>query len=333
MGSLQDNQAFSVTVVIPAYNAGRYIGRAIDSVLAQTRAAGEIVVVNDGSTDETEEVVLRYGGQVRYIKQPNSGCSAARNAGVQAAQGNWIGFLDADDEWLPRNLELQLGLLERNPQLVWTGGNYLRCLCGEHRRGPAVDPDKARRLLAGGDYHDNFFAVFADHGTGCTGSILVRRDVFLEAGMFPADVHLGEDLDLWFRIAYRWPRIGFVAEPVAVYHLNVAESATRTHTQLELRCALLQRHLELSAACGRGEDFAVVARFLVRSWCRGAVFRGAADEVALLTQRFGRLLSGRFRLVVRVLMIWPGATRLCCRWISRFVRFFGLRRQLIRRAT
>ena len=124
-----------------------------------------------------------------------------------------------------------------------------------------------------------------------------------------------------------------MAEPVAVYHLNVSGSATRSHNHSERGYALLERHLQLSAEQGCREDFEIVARFLVRSWCRVAVFYGVADEVGVLTERYGWLLRGRFRLAVRLLMVWPEATRWCCRGISRLVRFFNLRRRIIRRPT
>ncbi|HOM77565.1 MAG TPA: glycosyltransferase family A protein, partial [Anaerohalosphaeraceae bacterium] len=89
----------SISVVIPAYNCQAYIRRAIDSVLGQSRPADEIIVVDDGSTDGTAEAVRTYGAKVILIQQENAGVSAARNAGIRAASGDWIAFLDADDEW------------------------------------------------------------------------------------------------------------------------------------------------------------------------------------------------------------------------------------------
>ena len=126
--------SITVSAVIPAYNAGKYVGRAIESVLAQTHKADEIIVVNDGSSDDTAEVVERFGGAVRFIRQENAGASVARNTGIEAATSEWIAFLDADDEWLPNKLKLQTEHLERNPKLVWTTGNYIRCYCESDKR-------------------------------------------------------------------------------------------------------------------------------------------------------------------------------------------------------
>ena len=117
----------SVSVVIPAYNAAEHITRAIDSVLAQTRRADEIIVIDDGSADNTADIVKRYGAELKYIYQDNAGAGQARNAGIDAAKSEWIAFLDADDEWLTDKLQLQTDYLARHPDLMWTTGNFLIC--------------------------------------------------------------------------------------------------------------------------------------------------------------------------------------------------------------
>jgi glycosyltransferase involved in cell wall biosynthesis len=95
-----------ISVVIPAFNAGQFIRRTVDSILAQTYSDFEIIVVDDGSTDNTADVVRSYGPKVRYIYQQNAGDGPARNTGITAAEGDWIAFLDHDDEWLPKKLQL-----------------------------------------------------------------------------------------------------------------------------------------------------------------------------------------------------------------------------------
>ena len=105
-----------MTAIIAVYNGAALIRRAIDSVLAQTRAVDETIVVDDGSTDSTRDVVSSYGDRVRYIYQPNGGVAAARNTGVRSATTEWVAFLDHDDEWLPHKIERQLQLLTANPQ-------------------------------------------------------------------------------------------------------------------------------------------------------------------------------------------------------------------------
>src|SRR5690349_12299252 len=100
-----------VSVVIPAFNAARYLPAALDSVLNQTARNLEILVVDDGSTDETEALLSRYGPPVHYLRQENQGVSVARNLGIKQSRGRFVGFLDADDTWLPHKLERQLETL------------------------------------------------------------------------------------------------------------------------------------------------------------------------------------------------------------------------------
>jgi glycosyltransferase involved in cell wall biosynthesis len=104
-----------VSVVIPAFNAARYLGEALDSVFGQTLTDLELVVVDDGSTDETPQVVQGYGSRVRYVRQPNAGVASARNRGVAESSGRYVAFLDADDVWLPGKLERQLEALAARP--------------------------------------------------------------------------------------------------------------------------------------------------------------------------------------------------------------------------
>ena len=108
----------TVSVIIPAYNAEAYIRRSIESVLLQTYPANEVIVIDDGSTDHTAEILKNYMQQVQYIYQNNAGASAARNVGIKRATSKWIAFLDADDEWMPNKLEEQIQVVTRNKTLV-----------------------------------------------------------------------------------------------------------------------------------------------------------------------------------------------------------------------
>jgi len=123
-----------VSAIIPCYNYGKYLPRAIDSILAQTRPVSEILVVDDGSTDNTREVATSYGDRVQYIFQQNQGRAAARNHGMREATGDWIALLDADDWWFPEKIELQLKAAAARPEavLVYTGIK----LSGDRSRPP-----------------------------------------------------------------------------------------------------------------------------------------------------------------------------------------------------
>src|SRR5271166_3440985 len=106
-----------VSVVVPAYQSSRTIARAVDSLLCQTRPPGEILVVNDGSTDDLLDTLEPYGGQIRLIAKPNGGAASARNLGIESVKGEIVAFLDADDFWEPGKLEHQLAILEAHPEV------------------------------------------------------------------------------------------------------------------------------------------------------------------------------------------------------------------------
>ena len=125
----------TISAVIPAYNRGALIGRAIESVLAQSRPPEEIIVVDDGSTDDTAERVRAFGDRVRYVFQPNGGGAAARNRGVEEARGEWIAFLDSDDTWLPEHLRLmEAAIVQTHGRAGFYFGDTQRTAAEGHRR-------------------------------------------------------------------------------------------------------------------------------------------------------------------------------------------------------
>ena len=326
-----DQRHLSISVVIPAYNAAETIARAVNSVLAQSRRPDEIIVVDDGSTDKTAEKIKDFGDMVRYIYQENAGASVARNRGVEAAGSEWIAFLDADDEWLPERLGRQCELLMQNEHLVWIAANYYRCLCDENRREYDVALSLAEKALGQKEYFDDFFRTSLPHGCGWTGTMLIKKEIMQEAGMFQAGLHIAEDTDLWFRIACRRPRIGYVAEPLAIYHMTTAGSLMQKHKQLKFQADLIERQLQFASEHGRLDAFKPCVGRAVSSHIRGLLFENRPAEIRELTERFGELLTLRFKIVVRLLLIFPRATAVTCHVISKIVRTLNLRKEAVRR--
>jgi len=183
-----------VSVVIPAYNVAWCICRAIDSVFAQDFRRCELIVVNDGSTDDTGNVLAAYGGAVRTIDQPNRGMSAARNAGIRSARGMYIAFLDADDWWLPGKISRQVELMERRPELGF---------CSTAAR---VEDGDGRLLNLWGCVQPNtnmletLFAQNAAIAGGCS-AVMVRSRLLDRVGLFDETLGGFEDPDLWMRLA------------------------------------------------------------------------------------------------------------------------------------
>ncbi|MHC5098093.1 MAG: glycosyltransferase family 2 protein, partial [Planctomycetota bacterium] len=223
-----------ISVVIPAYNAEKHIARAIESVLAQTRPADEVIVIDDGSSDGTGDVVRSFGDKVIFIQQENAGASVARNAGIEAATSDWIAFLDADDEWLPNKIELQIAQLKRNPDLAWAMSNYFTCFCDPEHSKTAFDKGRSEILLAGRDYYEDYFDAYKAGASGNTNTMLIQKEVLLEAGLFRPSQARMNDEDMWFRIAYRHPKVGYLTTPLAIYHRGVADSIVKKHNHPEI---------------------------------------------------------------------------------------------------
>jgi len=326
-----EQRHLSISVVIPAYNAAATVVRAIDSVLAQTRRPDEIIIVDDGSTDDTSERIKKHGSQICYIYQENAGPSVARNKGIEAANSEWIAFLDADDEWLPERLGRQCAVLERNEHLVWITGNFYRCLCDEDIRKPDVNPALAVKALAQKEYFDDFFRTSLPHGCGWTGTMLIKKEILQEAQMFDANLHIAEDTDLWFRIACRRPRIGYIAQPLAVYHMTTSASLMQKHRQLRFQSDLLKRQLQFASENGRLDAFKPCVGRAVSSHIRGLLFENRPAEIRRLLEQFAELLTLRFKIIVRLLIVFPRATALLCHGISKVVRALNLRKEAVRK--
>jgi glycosyltransferase involved in cell wall biosynthesis len=187
----------SISIIMPTYNSALTIGHAIESALAQTLSPAEIIIVDDGSVDDTQTHLARYAANrtIIYVHQRNRGVSAARNTGLQRATGQLIAFLDADDVWHPAKLALQVRALEANPDLGMLG---TETFCWP---GPVPTPDLDAPTLREITWSD---LVVKNHFT--TSSILVRRAVLESVGptFFDTELHGPEDYDLWLRIAETW---------------------------------------------------------------------------------------------------------------------------------
>lgn len=181
-----------ISVIIPNYNNSHYVCDAIQSVLAQTHGSFEIIVVDDGSTDDSREVITSFGDQVRYIWQENKGLAGARNTGILAARGELIGLLDADDQWLPNYLETMASLAVLHPEAAVyycsaqgmdADGQDLPQIFG----GPAVPPSEIYQVLL----RANMLIP---------STVVLRRSLVEAAGLFDQTLRSCEDWDLWFRL-------------------------------------------------------------------------------------------------------------------------------------
>ena len=196
-----------VTAVIPTYNYAHFLPRAIDSVLAQTHSGIECVVVNDGSTDDTAQVLARYGSRIRAITQENRGLSAARNTGIAAATGELVAILDADDSWRPTKIAKQVAAIEARPELGAVGcGGELIDSDGQHI---AYLPYAQSISTADGSFVPaaqlRAVATRQFWVSGSGSGALIPKSTLDDVGVFDETLRAAEDWDLWLRIAAKYP--------------------------------------------------------------------------------------------------------------------------------
>jgi len=190
-----------VSVVIATYNRARFLPETIESVLKQRFRDFELIVVDDGSTDETREVLRSYGDRVRSFYQENRGPSAARNLGIRQARGQWIAIQDSDDLCTPDHLEVLFGFAEKNPGLgmVFANGAYLGG--PEHNRETIIPEEKSRRLAQQGVKLADLF----DKSIVRLQAALISREYLEAIGGLDENLHICMDLDLAFRLFMRYP--------------------------------------------------------------------------------------------------------------------------------
>ena len=190
------NSKDKISVVIPTYNRANLLDRALKSVMAQTRTADEIIVVDDGSIDGTAMLIeSTYKNSVEYLCQPNRGVSSARNTGIRKAKGNWIALLDSDDEWKADKLELQLAALQKQPEYDFCHTNEIWI-----RNGKRVNA-MTKHEKSGGYIFENCLPLCVISPS----AVIIRKTVFDENGLFDEELPACEDYDFWLRYCCEKP--------------------------------------------------------------------------------------------------------------------------------
>jgi glycosyltransferase involved in cell wall biosynthesis len=256
------NSSPIVSVVVPAYNYAGYILETLDSVFSQTLGDIEIIVVNDGSTDNTAEVLrpLREAGRIKYVEQANGGLASARNTGFREARGEFLAFLDADDLWPPDKLEWQVAAMRGDPKVIVVYGRSVNM--GE-------DPENAvgRRSLPSGMVYEEF--IVSNHMRSA-GQALIRADALRAVDGFDAGIRYGEDWELWIRLAEKGP-FEYV-DKLALYSRNHDSNMSKKILRMYWGSILvLEKHLGAGANCRDPSKFRRAKRLLRRHAAHGYV--------------------------------------------------------------
>lgn len=287
----------TVSIIIPAYNAERWIHRSIESVLRQDYPDKEIIVVDDGSTDNTAAAVEAYQDQVRYIRQENAGPGAARNTGAAEARGKYLMFLDADDEYLPGIVRKMVEGFDVFPDAD-AGMFGCKKLSGKEVFTHTFEEKHITEVK-------DFFRIKMKYGTPCTDSFICRKDIFLTMGGYPTEINRGEDRKFFICLGggYKW---FFVPEYGALYHSSTTETTTqntRIDPYIRINSLILSREeIESLIKPELRESFALYQQVLVRSTIGSC--QSYIDDYC----KFYRALRKRTRISINnkvyFLMVW-----------------------------
>lgn len=207
-----------VSVVIPAYNSERWIEETLKSVLNQTYPNIEVIVVDDGSTDNTFSIVDKFKNRVKYLQKKNGGSASARNMGIRKSVGEWIALLDADDLWITDKIQTQMDYLKNHTDVYWVYSDaYIfsdKVAKDEYRIGSTT------KMFSGDVLEPLIMEDFIPSPTP-----VINRKVFNDVGIFDESIKRSEDWDLWLRIAAHY-KVGFVDKPLAKYRMHLLSKSS-----------------------------------------------------------------------------------------------------------
>ncbi len=257
-----------ISVIIPTHNRSWILAEAIDSVLAQEGCEVELIVVDDGSTDDTPSLLTAYGDRLKVIRQENHGVSAARNAGIRRSSGGLVALLDSDDRWLPGKLAAQAAFFTRRPdamicqtQEIWI------------RNGVRVNPRERHRKPSGMIFEASLHLCLVSPS-----AVMMRRHLFDIVGLFDESLTACEDYDLWLRVACRFP-VHLIDAPLVVKHGGHPDQLSRMPGLDRFRIASIVKCLEKSPLTPRQRKAAIdVLRKKCRIYGQGCLKRGRHEE-------------------------------------------------------
>jgi glycosyltransferase involved in cell wall biosynthesis len=262
----------SVSVIVTSYNRKEWIGRALDSIITQARPPDEIILVDDGSSDDTDQFIKEKYPDIKYIWQKNRGISNARNTGISLATGNWISFLDSDDEWLSTKLENQLNALRSEPE-------YKICYTNEIwiRKGRRVNPMK-KHEKSGGFIFKNCLPLCIISPS----SVIIHRSVFDQYGLFDESLPVCEDYDLWLRLCAFLPVFYIEKQLIIKYGGHHDQLSGKYWGMDRFRISALEKIIENPALSSEYKNEAIQILYQkINIYISGAKKRGKKKDVEI----------------------------------------------------
>ncbi len=280
----------TVSAIITTYNRAKLLPRAVDSILNQTRPADEVIIVDDGSGDTTQDYLAKLPKKITVLRQSNKGISAARNTAIQKASGKWLAFLDDDDEWLPHKLETQLRIIGAHPQ-------YRLCHGEEFwiRNGKRVNPMKKHQKQGGWIYPNCLPLCVISPSTA-----MIHHDILATIGMFDTQLPACEDYDLWLRICAAHPVL-YTDEPLAIKYGGHEDQLSRRYQGMDRFRIQAMKNILHSGNLSM-ENRQLTLDMLIektRIYINGAQKRSKSNEVSRYQQQLKQHITERNRLIVK----------------------------------
>ena len=271
-----------ISVIVPTYNRVHQLPRALDSILCQSCSPKEIIVVDDGSTDETSALMTSEYPEIVFIQQQNTGVSSARNVGIKRASGDWIAFLDSDDEWLPEKLEIQMKALYENPgeKICHTNEIWIR-------NGKRVNPKKKHEKFGGWIFQKCLPLCCISPS-----SVIIHKSIFKEIGLFDYSLPVCEDYDLWLRITARNPVL-YIEKPFLIKYGGHEDQLSKKYWGMDrFRIKSLEKIISSRVLSDLDENAA--KKMLMEKiyiFIQGAQKRGNIKEVKKFKEQYSAFLQ------------------------------------------
>jgi GT2 family glycosyltransferase len=280
---MNPNDEKLVSVIIPTFDRAWALKTAIDSVLAQTHDAIETIVINDGSTDHTPDILAGYGDSIQVVSQENRGVSAARNLGIKHSRGQYIALLDSDDAWTPDKISCQIDFFDQHPEA-------LICQTEEIwiRNGRRVNPKVKHKKPSGMIFEPSLHLCLVSPS-----AVMIHKDLFALKGGFNESFPVCEDYDLWLRIAADYP-IFLIDKPCTIKHGGHSDQLSAHHSQDKYRIASIVNLIRSNSLSREQEEMAAaVLENKCRIYGNGCLKRGRIEEGQYYLGLYGSIMEAK----------------------------------------
>ena len=265
----------NISVVIPTYNRVELLKRSIDSVINQTIKPFEIIIVDDGSNDGTEAMVKKKYDSLKLIKQKNKGASAARNTGIKASSGEWICFLDSDDEWKNDKLEKQITFVANNSDYKFFHSNEIWI-----KNGKRINQKKKHKKYGG-----DIFKKCLDMCRISPSSVLINKNIFEEIGFFNENLVVCEDYELWLRICDQY-KVFFIDEPLIIKYGGHQGQLSYSIDSIEFHRIKALEYLLSTSLSKENRDYTIQMLISkISIYLNGLIKRGKKHEIAVYEEK------------------------------------------------